>query len=42
MANSIKIVTIGAVAIAGLIFGGIYAAIVEALIALSYLAIKNA
>ena len=42
MEKSIKIVTIGVVAVVGLIFGGIYAAIVEALLALSYRAIKNA
>lgn len=41
MENSIKILTIGAVMIAGIIFGGLYAVIVEALIVFGYIAITH-
>lgn len=41
MSNSIKYLTMGAVAIAGIIFGGIYAVIVEAVVVFAYIAIKN-
>lgn len=41
MENSIKMLTIGAVMIAGIVFGGIYAVIIETLIVFDYIAIKN-
>jgi hypothetical protein len=41
MENSIKMLTIGAVMITGLIVGGLYAMIIEALIVLIYMILKK-
>ena len=42
MENAVKIVTIGAVFIVALIYGGILAILAETIVALTYIFIKNA
>lgn len=41
MENSIKALTIGGVAITGIIIGGMWAALAECFVALTYILIKN-
>lgn len=42
MENIVKTIVIGVVAIAALVYGGLWAVLAEAIVALTYIFIKNA